>query len=93
MPLQANEQTMIKRVSLKVNNLVKMIEFYSKTIGLRLIKQSQTQALFSAQGSDQAILQLKKINDGTSSLAKPVSIISLFCCLREKISVRYCCGF
>lgn len=70
MPLQANEQTMIKRVSLKVNNLVKMIEFYSKTIGLRLIKQNQTLALFSAQGSDQVILQLKKINDGTSSLAK-----------------------
>lgn len=52
----------IQQVTLKVADLDKMVNFYTKTIGLKLLKQGEGRAWLAPQGTNDAILVLKRTN-------------------------------
>lgn len=52
----------IQQVTLKVADLDKMVNFYTKTIGLKLLKQGEGRAWLAPQGTNDAILVLKETN-------------------------------
>lgn len=63
----------IQQVTLKVADLDKMVNFYTKTIGLKLLKQGEGRAWLAPQGTNDAILVLKELtageeNQGTTGL-------------------------
>lgn len=63
----------IQQVTLKVADLDKMVNFYTKTIGLKLLKQGEGRAWLASQGTNDAILVLKELtageeNQGTTGL-------------------------
>ena len=54
----------IQQVTLKVADLDKMVNFYTKTIGLKLLKQGEGRAWLAPQGTNDAILVLKELTAG-----------------------------
>lgn len=67
------KETMVKQVKLNVQNLEKMTEFYTKMIGLVLLKKEQNTAFLGAQDSSDPIVILEElvdpiVNDKTTGL-------------------------
>lgn len=57
------KETIVKQVKLKVENLGNMTEFYTKMIGLVLLKKEGNTVFLGTQGSSEAIVILEKLAD------------------------------
>ncbi|OJG98548.1 glyoxalase [Enterococcus termitis] len=67
------KETIVKQVKLNVQNLDEMTEFYTKMIGLVLLKKEDNRAFLGAQGTSEAIVILEElvdpiVNDKTTGL-------------------------
>lgn len=75
----------IQQVTLKVADLDKMVNFYTKTIGLKLLKQGEGRAWLAPQGTNDAILVLKELTAGEENRGPLACTILLSCYQPAKI--------
>ena len=78
----------IQQVTLKVADLDKMVNFYTKTIGLKLLKQGEGRAWLAPQGTNDAILVLKELTAGEENQG-PLACTILLSCYQPKRFRQY----